>query len=167
MATRNVRTATELQEATVHLLYEVDMVRTAAKVLSVPIHNPYDKNVYIEALANHARALVHFMFPHNPRPDDILAEDYFDTPKAWNLVRGAIPPALEKVSSRVGKEIVHLTYARLSVTAEEKGWDPRIVSALDKLLKVFAENAPKLDASAKHKIEQAATFGTLKTGPTG
>jgi hypothetical protein len=169
MATRKVRTPDELQGATVHLIYEVQMARAAAHVLTLlPIHNPFDKNVYIEALANHARALVHFMFPEHAKPDDVLAEDYFDNPNAWNKARGpTMPTALDKVRGRVGKEIVHLTYARLSVTDQEKGWNPAIIiDALDKLLKVFADYATRLDASAKDQIGKPGIYG-MKTGSTG
>ena len=169
MASRNVRSGDELREATVHLIYEVQMARMAAHVLTLlPIHNPFDKNVYIEALANHTRALVHFMFPEHPMPDDVLAEDYFDNPAAWNKARGpTMPTALEKVRSRVGKEIVHLTYARLSVTDEAKGWNtPAIIGALDKLLEVFANYATRLEASALDQIGQPGRYGT-GTGPTG
>jgi hypothetical protein len=170
MATRTVRTAAELQEATPHLIYEVDMTRAVANVLTMlPLAEGVNKNVYIEAFATHSRVLVHFMFPvESARLDDVLAEDYFDTPDAWNLVRGPMPPALERVRNRGGKEIVHLTYARSSVTDEEKKWNPAaIISALDKLLEVFADRATRLEATAKDQIGRPGIYGMMETGPTG
>jgi hypothetical protein len=86
-------------------------------------------NALLESFTLHARGLLQFFFPKAPRDDDVLAQDYFGGKPAWEDVRGDMPPALSQIDFRVGKEVAHLTYARLSVRDEAKGWDIREIAA--------------------------------------
>jgi hypothetical protein len=101
-------------------------------------------NAFLESFTIHTRGLLQFLFPSDPKPDDVLAEDYFDTPDEWLKVRGDLPEPLSVVNRRVGKEIAHLTYARLDVTTETKGWNiPVIWAAVLRVMQTFAKNAPR------------------------
>ena len=69
-------------------------------------------------------------------PQDALAAD-FCAPGVWAKARPQLPEALrqieEKEHNRIGREIVHLTYYRLGIGADEKIWD------LGELARVIAD----------------------------
>jgi hypothetical protein len=87
----------------------------------------------VECFTLHARNLLAFLYPgQNVRDDDVIAEDFVP---GWADQRPPMPPALEPVHSRVGKEIAHLTYGRLSLTEETQQW--RFVEMGNELLGVM------------------------------
>lgn len=123
MKTRPTRSDAELQGASGHLQYEVWMFIELADSLAVGRDIPLIvKNALVEAFTVHARALLSVFYPSNPRPDDVLATDYFDDPSTWERERPPLSSALQLVDRRVGKEVAHLTYARLAVSPEQKQW---------------------------------------------
>jgi hypothetical protein len=142
---RQKRTAEELRAASEHLHYEVNMFDATGRALASGVFGAgAATNAFLESFTIHVRALLQFLYPTAPKPDDVLAEDFFDDPTAWAAVRGALPASLDAVNRRVGKEIAHLTYARLDVTPETKGWNiPEIWAALLSVVQKFAENAPR------------------------
>ena len=77
-------------------------------------------NAFLESFTIHVRALLQVFYPANPLIDDVLAQDFFDEPRIWVDALGEMPEVLAIVKPRVGKEIAHLTYARLAVTPEAK-----------------------------------------------
>jgi hypothetical protein len=86
--------------------------------------------------------LLQFFVPTNPQPNDVLAWHYFDNKIAWDRLRPKMPQALRDVNTRVGREIVHLTYGRLDVLPEAKHWDvPAIHAAIMALLELFVRTA--------------------------
>src|SRR5688572_21299671 len=111
------RKPAELREASEHLFYELWMLDSLARLLGLGAfgHGPVS-NALLESFSIHARALLQFFFPMSPKSDDVLAEDYFGGTAAWEAVRGAEPAALNQVNRRVGKEVAHLTYARLGLS---------------------------------------------------
>ncbi len=71
----------------------------------------------------------------------MVAEDFFAKPEEWAVLRGVMPPALVEVNRRVGKEVAHLTYARLEVTPEEKSWHfLEIASAIENVMARFCNH---------------------------
>jgi hypothetical protein len=100
----------------------------------------------LESFSIHARALLQFFFPINPKADDVLAEDYFAGTEEWERLRGPQPHALEQVNRRVGKEVAHLTYARLGISEEAKQW--RILEITEALTDV----AKRFRASVKTEL---------------
>ncbi len=87
------------------------------------------------------RSLLQFFFPKNPKTDDVLAQDYFENESTWEPVRGEMGPALSRVDARVGKEVAHLTYARLAVTDEAKPWTfLEIAEAINELGATFRKH---------------------------
>jgi hypothetical protein len=40
-------------------------------------------NLTLESFVIHARALLQFLYAETPRPDDVIAEDFFEDPSAW------------------------------------------------------------------------------------
>src|SRR5712675_2621976 len=108
--TRMTRGDSDLQGASGHLQYEVWMFMELAGTLATSHDIPLvPRNALVEALTIHARVLLSVFYPSSPKPDDVLAADYFDDPVAWARARPALTPALKSVDRRVGKEVAHLT----------------------------------------------------------
>jgi hypothetical protein len=131
-----------LRKASAVVWYEVWMLRSAAQVLSSPLFGEgVATNAFLESFTVHARALVGFFFGGQIDPEDMVARDFFDPPSQWAGVRKKMPAALKPVGARVAKEVAHLSYARLSVTPEAKGWDvPAITAAIIDLAGKFGNS---------------------------
>ena len=143
---REIQSDEELKEfAEQHLAYEVNMMIGAAKGLSQPNNSQFVINALLESFTIHLRALIDFIWePLNIWEDDAIACDFFNSTEQWKKVRPDFPAALEPARSRTGKEVAHLTYARMEVTPETKGWNiGEMTEAMVRALKVFADNADK------------------------
>lgn len=149
MTSRAVRSDSVLSQASDHLAYEVWMLDSLARELSAWQYNrgPLQYAV-LEAFTLHARALLDFFYlpepPRHPRADDVIAEDYLrDVLERWHATRPKRSDLLNKVNDRVGKEIAHLTYGRLSVLPIDKGWPAiKIRDELIEILTAFLNLAP-------------------------
>ena len=120
------------------------MFDSTARILAAGVFGPgAATNAFLESFTLHVRALLQVFYPTNPKPDDVIAEDFFDEPRHWADARGELPDVLAAVTLRVGKEIAHLTYARLDVTPEAKGWNiAAIWSAMHGIVRRFVDNVP-------------------------
>jgi hypothetical protein len=115
-----------------HLLYEVEMFSLlTARLLKALAHDAEagkrdldwldieTRNAQVESFAIHTRALLGFLYePRHSKPDDAMASHF--VPDGWKPP--PLRPALQRVGPRVGKEVAHLTYGRLRVDEEAKGW---------------------------------------------
>ena len=121
---RKQRTPKVLRAASDHLYYEFWMLTSVASLMASGITDDVViKNSFIESFTIHARALLKFLYDENPRPDDVIADDFFPTSQEWKEVRPEMTEILEPIYGRVGKEVAHLTYARQDVTPETKPWN--------------------------------------------
>ncbi len=119
----------------------MELARTLATGQDIPL---VVKNALLEAFTVHARVLLSVFYPAKPRSDDVLASDYFDDPGEWERERPPLSSILQMINGRVGREVAHLTYARLPVTPEQKQWPfieiardmARVVIKFDKLAPV-------------------------------
>ena len=120
---RKQRTPEVLRDASDHLYYEFWMLTSLASIMASRITGEVViNNAFIESFTIHARVLLKFLYDENPKPDDVIADDFFQTSQKWKEVRPEMTEILEKVYGRVGKEVAHLTYARQDVTPEMKPW---------------------------------------------
>jgi hypothetical protein len=123
---RKRREAIELREASEHLFYEFWMFSTLARALTTNVFGKDNvaNNAILESFLIHARNLLDFLFADSrePRIDDVVAEDFLEVSEQWPAARGKMDPVLETLNRRVGKEVAHLTYARLNVEADAKPW---------------------------------------------
>src|SRR5258708_1576575 len=106
-------------------------------------------NALVEAFALHTRNLVDFFYTP-ATGDDVVAQHFFRQPGAWATVRPPLSSTLKTAKQRANKEISHLTYGRLKVTAQTKPWlvGP-ITSALEAVLAVFLDRADRLPDSVR------------------
>ena len=142
---RRTRADDELRAVSEHLQYEVGMFLTLARTLATgALGDGVLHNAALESFTVHARALLDFLFTDNAREDDVLADDFLGGQRTWAGIRGDAPPILADVRQRVGKEVAHLTYGRLTVTPETKLWLFRdIAEAVEAVLRRFLGAVPK------------------------
>lgn len=124
-----------------HFFYEVEMFLYSSNKLNDPSieQDHFLKNTLLESFTSHARCLIEFFYPKdNTREDDATASDFFDN---WSNVRGSLSESLKTLKTRVGKEIVHLTYKRISGYEPEKVWDIMLIrSDLLAVIKLFVNS---------------------------
>jgi len=137
------RTQDDLKKASDHLHYEWDMLNFAAKAMARNFAGAGPlNNAVLESFAVHVRGLIFFLFPENPKADDVLATHFVSDPTAFELARGVKSEILKKAQSKAGKEVAHLTYERLKVTAETKPWPfVEIATEVGRVMKIFLQHA--------------------------
>ena len=121
---RPKRKESDLKEASEHLFYEIQMFRATALGLASglfpqgPLHD-----AVLESFLIHVRNLLHFMYPERPKPSDVLATDYFQSPQEWLRLCGDLPPSLTNVKPRINKHVAQITYNRVGLAPEDKAWN--------------------------------------------
>lgn len=151
----------QLQTASSHLHYEVQMLHECARRLSelrnsdeeISLDDKTLENALIESFLIHARVLIDFFYvksrleanPNtNIRSSDVIAEDFLEKPNNWWSICPEKSPELEEVNPKVGKQVAHLTYDRSYITVKGKKWDiGRIYYALVDVIFVFIENVDR------------------------
>ena len=90
---RNQRSLEELHRASLAVQFEVVTLWVSyAKLqeLKTNLQDKPEKRFYNNAILHSfllaARNLLTFLYSHNARPSDIIAEDFFDDPNTWRLV---------------------------------------------------------------------------------
>ena len=169
------RSAHELVEFSSHLLTDVQVFFRAGRMLtrrqlglSPPL--PWEvETALIESFALHTRAFADFFYRDTGRDDDAFATHYFP-PNAWQTIRPAAPRWVQSIRGRgrdrVGKEIVHLTYHRLTLADDARGWPVvQVAGAVGTVLRVFIEEvddrlvAPEFKQSVWAEIPVFARVG--------
>ena len=82
-AQRPKRSQADLQVASRHVYHEYRMFRAMVSVMETGAIDGLVGNAILEGFTIHCRALLDFTFSKNPRPDDIIADDFFATPAEW------------------------------------------------------------------------------------
>ena len=118
-----------LKMADEHLVYEIDMYHKAARKIADPAvqRDPVVRNAVIESAAIHTRNLLKFFFDDRPRNSDMVAGDFFEKTEDWAAIQARVlnGATIDVILKRESKEVVHLTYDRLDVDPNDKGWrDP-------------------------------------------
>lgn len=153
---RTIRKLEELQESSNHLFYEVWMFTSLANGLASGIagQGPI-ANALLESFVIHVRAIMDFLYADRPQTDDVIAEDFFASPEQWTKIRPALSEFLSQAKRRAGKEVAHLTYARLDVTPETKPWRfIEIAKEIMAVMDIFLKNVPKEQLGSKWKTER-------------
>lgn len=122
---RQKRTDRELLRASLAVQYEVATMGSHLKMLlesNTWFDNPPEERAVSNALSSNlllaARSLLAFLYSHNVRPDDIIAEDFFDDAAIWHDARPDLPDGARegRLSNDISKRLAHLTWARASGT---------------------------------------------------
>lgn len=139
------RTDRKLQDASNHLHYEFSMLMFVAQAFDTGIAaQGWLVNALLESFVIHIRVLLGFFFPpDNVKEDDVLAQDYFDD-DGWKKIQPQLSEVLSSAKFRANKEVAHLTYTRLNVTPETKGWEfSEIANEMSKVIDIFIKNVPR------------------------
>ncbi|MBI4732716.1 MAG: hypothetical protein HY781_11460 [Chloroflexi bacterium] len=142
---RKKRSNEELQASSKHLFYEYSMFVSLARGMASGIFQQgIINNALLESFTIHVRTLLDFLYAtEKAKPDDVIAEDYFQKPEEWHQKRPPKTELLQGVHRRVGKEIAHLSYVRLSITQEEKQWHfVKITNDVNSVVNQFASAVP-------------------------
>ncbi len=154
---RKTRTADELREASNHLHYEVWMLSSLANGIASGISGQGPiANALLESFVIHVRAIMDFLYADSPQADDVVAEDFFDNSEQWTKMRPALSQTLSQAKRRAGKEVAHLTYARLDVTPETKPWlFVQITNEISTVMTVFLQSVPQDKLGSQWKTTKA------------
>ena len=140
-----MRTDNELFEASLHVEYEVNQLNDCICRLTLykfPEQELAIRNSLLTAFTVYTRNLYQFFYATSPRPDDIVASEYFDDPAFWKAHRPSATPILIESSERANKLSAHLTYERVKLT-NNYWWKWREIHySLRNVLKVFVANVP-------------------------
>ncbi len=141
---RSARTDEELKEtAEGPIVYEVDMLRKCASVLSSPL-NQLTQNMALESFLVHVRNLREFLYDAGTNPDDVVAGDFFPGPGQWEAIRPPMPKVIEDNRERLNKALAHISYSRLKYKGPAKKWPSQhIASELIAVVRVFLRNLPQ------------------------
>jgi hypothetical protein len=146
MSKRQLRSQQELQEASKHLDYEVQMFFDSVDRLTYAGYQQSDHVLYnglLTAFTIYTRSLLDFFYASNPRSDDMVAADYYDDPAFWEANRPKVTSLLEKTRAKVGKLSAHLTYTRESTPESERWWIWRDVRTdMQAVITKFVETVP-------------------------
>jgi hypothetical protein len=103
-----------------HLLYEAGMLSEVTGKLMNRHHegDPVVQNALLESFGIHSRNLIDFLWLDRPMKNtDAIARDWIEGRQA-----PVMSERLANVKHRVGKEMVHLSYNRLDLPEDERGW---------------------------------------------
>lgn len=143
---RKKRTPDELRRVSEHLHYEVQMLLGSAQGLDSETKAKGTlHNALVESFAIHLRNMLDFLWPDKPKrkSDWVIAADFFPSPSDWEKLRPEISQPLLDSRVRAAKEIAPLTYARLAVDPEQKGWDVRqIANEVTQVVEKFIRHVP-------------------------
>jgi hypothetical protein len=150
------RTQDDLKKASEDLHYEWDILNALAQAMVMNFAGAgVLNNAMLESFAVHVRGLIFFLFPENVQSDDVLATHFVSDPAAFETARGVKSEILKKAQSRAGKELAHLTYERLKVTAEIKPWRfVEIATEVDRVMKIFLQHADQSKLSEAWRRER-------------
>ena len=147
---RSARTDKELKEtAEDPIVYEVDMLRQCASVLSKPL-DQLTQNIALESFLVHVRNLREFLYGAGTNRDDVVAGDFFPGPGQWEdiNIRPPMPKVIEANRERLNKALAHVSYSRLKYKGPAKAWpSQQMASELIAVVRVFLRHLPQ-DRSA-------------------
>jgi len=134
-----------------HFYYEICCFEEAFSCMKAKNEiNPQIKiNKELELFLLHVRCLSEFFYEKtkDKYPNDARAEHFFKNSPEWENLRpdkDGLWKNIEKDIDRAGKELFHLTYARIAGIDPEKLWKiSEIYSELKKVITIFINTIPK------------------------
>jgi len=137
-------TPQQLQDASKLLFYEVTMLTDlSCRMESLLKENTIIGMALLEAFSVHTKVLHDFFYSENPGPEDVIAEDFFESDSDWNAIRNPKSDLLSMAALRVGKEVARFTYGRREVVPLLEGWDYcKIATEIQATFRKFTQAVP-------------------------
>ena len=163
---RKERTEDELRQASDHLNYEWEMLRSTADTLKMGgtgdrLINFALRNALLESFLVHARSLILVFYSDSCNPDDVIAEDFIADGDKWKKIRPVKSALLDRTRKRANKLLAHLSYQRKAMLDEQRDWHlVEIKEAIERVIHAFLQAVPdsvlgpRWDASKQSKKAQ-------------
>lgn len=160
---RQQRSDDELRQASMVVDYEVSMLGSTLHILLASNVNELSSsqdqalnNALLHSFLIAARNLFHFLHSHNPRPNDMVAEDFFDVQADWRRERAPGPSEFQDGSfvRMISRRLAHLTWDR--ATQPKPLWTAfRIAWELVTPLALFVSRVPpeRIDKRFRQDVE--------------
>jgi len=135
----------ELQKASEHVKYEIEMLLAAASFLSTSgsTVGQVAKNVYIENFALHLRNLIEFYYNDGKKKGLVRVADYVGKVAEWKESRRPKSAGLDRENQKANNFVAHLTYER-DAQKWERSWDwGAILAELEHVREQFLSHLPK------------------------
>jgi hypothetical protein len=152
------RTEQQLEQASEHVKYEIDMLRATVSFLTVSwsATDRVTRCAYLESFVLHLRNLSEFFYQQ--KKNHICAADYVSDVDKWKRSRGAKSASLGREIRKANEFVAHLSYERCAKD-KDRNWDWGIISAeLQRLIGCFLSNLPP---------GRRALFSGCEEGPAG
>lgn len=132
-----------------HVRYEMQMLLNAVFAIKFQLKVPNEvEHMPVESFAIHLRNMITFFYPTNPRPNDVLAMNFFLGEETWSRIRPKVSSELEIAKRRADTEVGHLTTFRQNGTPKSKEWDVLLlVNELMPVAEIFVNSADKVSLS--------------------
>ena len=129
----------------------------------------------LESFVIHVRSLVDFFYKRSSRYETAaFAWHFFHRRQTWQDARPQPGPWITVVrdpllsTDRIGAEIVHLSYNRIELSEEARGWPvTQIAHALGSVVHCFVENVPDRNVGADFKRRATAEVPLTARLPQG
>lgn len=121
---RQNRTIEELQRASLAVQYELatlggthEMLQELGVHWKSPPRDQAISNALLHTFLMAARNLLTFLYSHNPRSSDLIAEDFFDSATEWTQHRVVPEPEMGngELIGLISKRLAHLTWDRAGI----------------------------------------------------
>jgi hypothetical protein len=134
-----------------HLPYEIEMLyHTAVRLFAAGVPTVPDavtRCALLESFALHLRVLVDFLWnDRRGQPEDALAGDFFPDGE-WRALRPPKPSSLTAAAKKAGMQVAHLSYNRIPLTPDQKGWRGSLLCDIAPALRAFVDHVPREDVS--------------------
>ncbi len=127
-----------------HLCHEIGMLYEVTLKLVRREADQITGNALIESFGIHAAIILGFMFNKKDKKDDAIANDYVVDQIKWKKIVSSYRKKLNFIYLRRNKELAHLSYERLEVTAITKQWSfVAICREISDLVDYFIEMSDK------------------------
>lgn len=63
------------------------LIGAADHLVTGEITNPCQKNALLESFTVHLRAIIEFLYPSRPEPDNVIAGDFIASNLSWPTIR--------------------------------------------------------------------------------
>lgn len=160
MSSSTPRTREQLRLAAGHIGYEVERCVDCAVLVYSGGFSPVVRDA-LEAHLIHARNVLVFLAPKDPREDDLVASDLASGNRPWAAPE--LPDDLKRVVGAMGKHLAHLTWVRVT-SPEPKWWPLKLAHEVLTLTWLWSEH---LDADLAAEIGPALARSEAHLGGLG
>ena len=132
----------QLYDVRNHVCQELETLQSLAQLLSAPSHeNTVIQKMRLESFLIHAGLLIEFLYNDKRKARDIMAIDFFNSPKQWNALRPDKSRLLALVAPAAYKHLENPSSKGLQKIME---WPFKsIANSIERVMTIFLDNVPE------------------------